>query len=195
MRKALSSLANYIWEQEPREISLQALAASLINVELGVANVDEALEGARHILAETISENADIRKTLRKVMFDEGVIVSSKMDSAAAQRAGQVIDEQQKFKMYYDYREPVRTIPSHRMLAIRRGEAESVLYFLIELDPLRPVGIIKHAIHKRAGDWTAQLDLAAEDSWKRLLNSSITRGNAAGIEAEGRCGSHQSVPR
>ncbi len=164
--KGLEPLANYIWEQEPKELSLQALAASLVNVELGVANVDEALEGARHIIAETISENADIRKGLRKAMFDEGVIVSSKVDTA--------VDEQQKFKMYYDYREPVRTIPSHRMLAIRRGETENVLYFMIELDPLRPVGMIKHAIHKRTGDWTPQLDLAAEDSWKRLLNSSIT---------------------
>ena len=164
--KGLEPLANYIWEQEPKEISLQALARSLVNAELGVANVDEALEGARHIIAETISENADIRKALRKAMFDEGVIVSSKIEKAP--------DEQQKFKMYYDYREPVRTIPSHRMLAIRRGETEGVLYFVIELDPLRPVGLIKHAIHKRKGDWTPQLDLAAEDSWKRLLNSSIT---------------------
>ena len=164
--KGLEPLANYIWEQEPQQISLDALAASLVNAELGVANVDEALEGARYIIAETISENADLRKALRKAMFEEGVIVSSKVDSA--------VDEQQKFKMYYDYREPVRTIPSHRMLAIRRGETENVLYFLIELDPLRPVGMIKHAIHKRQGDWTAQLELAAEDSWKRLLNSSIT---------------------
>ena len=164
--KGLEPLATYIWEQEPKDVSLNALAASLVNAELGVADVDQALEGARHIIAETISENADIRKALRKAMFEEGVIVSSKVADAP--------DEQQKFKMYYDYREPVRTIPSHRMLAIRRGETENVLYFLIELDPLRPVGMIKHAIHKRAGDWTPQLDLAAEDSWKRLLNSSIT---------------------
>ena len=164
--KGLEPLANYIWEQEPKELSLDALAARLVNAELGVANVGEALEGARHIIAETISENADIRKALRKAMFDEGVIVSSKVADSQ--------DEQQKFKMYYEYREPVRTIPSHRMLAIRRGETENILYFVIELDPLRPVGLIKHAIHKRQGDWTPQLDLAAEDSWKRLLNSSIT---------------------
>jgi uncharacterized protein len=164
--KGLEPLANYMWEQEPRDLSLEALAASLVNPELGVSSVDEALEGARHIIAETISENADIRKALRKTMFDEGVIVSNKTQDAT--------DEQQKFKMYYDYREPVRTIPSHRILAIRRGETENVLYFMIELDPLRPVGLIKHAIHKRQGDWTPQLNLAAEDSWKRLLNSSIT---------------------
>ena len=150
---------------------MRPFAASLVNSELGVADVDQALEGARHIIAETISENADIRKALRKAMFEDGVIVSSKIADAAGEPSK---DEQQKFKMYYDYREPVRTIPSHRMLAIRRGEAENVLYFLIELDSLRPVGIIKQSIHKRSGDWTLQLDLATEDAWKRLLNSSIT---------------------
>ena len=83
--------------------------------EKGVASVEEALEGARHILAETISDDAGIRKLLRQAMFEEGVIVSKKMTDAA--------DEQQKFQMYYDYREPVKQIPSHRMLAIRRGES------------------------------------------------------------------------
>jgi uncharacterized protein len=99
-------------------------------------------------------------------MFDEGTITSRK--------AADAVDEQEKFKMYYDYREPVKQIPSHRMLAIRRGEAESILYFVIELDPTRPLDLIKGKIHKQPGDWTPQLSLAAEDAWKRLLNSSIT---------------------
>ena len=98
-----------------------------MNAEKGVNTVDEALEGARHIVAEMISEDADLRKALRQMMFDEGVVVSRKVADA--------VDEQEKFKMYYEYREPVKTIPSHRMLAIRRGESEGVLYFLIELDP------------------------------------------------------------
>ena len=89
--------------------------------------MDEALEGARHIVAETISEDADLRKALRQIMFEEGVVVSRKIEDA--------VDEQEKFKMYYEYSEPAKTIPSHRMLAIRRGESENVLYFLIELDP------------------------------------------------------------
>jgi uncharacterized protein len=98
-------------------------------------------------------------------MFDEGVIVSRKTVDA--------VDDQEKFKMYYDYREPVKTIPSHRMLAIRRGETESVLYFLIEFDPLRPVGLLKREILRSAGDWTPHLERAIEDAWKRLLDSSI----------------------
>jgi uncharacterized protein len=166
--KGLGPLADYLWAQQAGDVPLVELAATFVNAELGVANVEEALEGARHIVAETISDHADIRKLLRKAMFDEGVIVSRKIDPATN------TDEEQKFKMYFDYREPVKAIPSHRMLAIRRGEAEKVLYFLIEMDPLRPLGIIRGQVHKQAGDWTSHLDLAAEDSWKRLLSSSIT---------------------
>jgi len=164
--KGLEPVANYLWTQEPTGTPLETFAASFVDVEKGVANVEEALEGARHIVAETISDDADIRKLLRRAMFDEGVIVSKKMADA--------VDEQQKFKMYYDYREPVKQIPSHRMLAIRRGETENVLYFVIEMEPHRPLDLIKSKIHKQPGDWTAELNLAAEDAWKRLLNSSIT---------------------
>jgi len=164
--KGLQPLADYLCGQEPTRTPLETFAASFVNAEKGVASVEDALEGARHIVAETISDNADIRKLLRRAMFEEGVIVSKKAVDA--------VDEQQKFKMYYDYREPVKQIPSHRMLAIRRGETENVLYFLIELDPQRPLDIIKSKIHKQPGDWTPQLNLAAEDAWKRLLSSSIT---------------------
>src|SRR3984885_8526667 len=164
--KGLQPLADYLWNQEPTGTPLETFAVSFVDAEKGVASLEEALEGARHILAETISDNADIRKLLRRAMFEEGVIVSKKTADA--------VDEQQKFKMYYDYRERVKQIPSHRMLAIRRGETEDVLYFLIELDPERPLALINSKIHKRSGDWTPQLNLAAEEAWKRLLNSSIT---------------------
>ena len=145
--------------------SLGDFAATFVNEEKGVANADEALEGARHIVAETISEDADLRKDLRQLMFDEGVVTSRK--------AADAVDEQEKFKMYYDYREPVKTIPSHRMLAIRRGEAENVLFFLMELDPNRAVEVLRSRILHNQGDWTPQLTLAIEDAWQRLLNSSI----------------------
>ncbi|MGA2580662.1 MAG: Tex family protein [Bryobacteraceae bacterium] len=162
----LAPLADYLCAQQPTGTPLETFAASFVNAEKGVSNVEDALAGARHIVAETISDNADIRKLLRRAMFEEGVIVSKKAPDA--------VDEQQKFKMYYDYREPVRQIPSHRMLAIRRGETENVLSFLIELDPQRPLALIKSKIHKQPGDWAPQLNLAAEDAWKRLLSSSIT---------------------
>jgi len=163
--KGLEPLALYLWQQLPSTQPLESLAAGFAIVELGLASAEEALEGARHIVAEWISEDADLRKTLRRMMFDEGVIVSRKATDA--------IDEQEKFKMYYEYTEKVRTIPSHRMLAIRRGESENVLYFLIEVEPERPVALIRRHVLRQKGDWTRQLELAIDDAWKRLLNGSI----------------------
>jgi uncharacterized protein len=163
--KGLEPLALYLWAQQPAAERLETFAGSFVNAEKGVNSVEEALEGARHIVAEMISEDADLRKAMRQMMFAEGVVVSTKVPDAA--------DEQEKFKMYYEYREPVKAIPSHRMLAIRRGESEGVLYFLIELEPLHAVSMLKGRILRANGDWTPQLELAIEDSWKRLLDSSI----------------------
>jgi uncharacterized protein len=163
--KGLEPLALYLWSQQLTADPLESFAASFVNAELGVTTVEEALEGARHIVAEWISEDADLRKALRQLMFDEGIVISRKVMDAA--------DEQEKFKMYYEYKEPVKTIPSHRMLAIRRGESENILYFLIELEPQRPLAVISRHVLRQPGDWTRQLELAIEDSWQRLLNSSI----------------------
>jgi protein Tex len=163
--RGLEPLAQYLWSQQLTGQSLADFAATFVDVEKEVPTLDDALEGARHIVAETVSEDADLRKALRQLMFDEGIIVSKKSFDA--------VDEQEKFKMYYDYREPVKTIPSHRMLAIRRGETESVLYFLIEIEPLRATSLLRTRILRQTGDWTPHLELAIDDSWKRLLNPSI----------------------
>jgi protein Tex len=117
--KGLEPLAAVLWAQQPAADRWKHSPHSFVNAEKGVASVEEALEGARHIVAEMISEDADLRKALRQLIFDEGVVVSRKVHDA--------VDEQEKFKMYYEYREPVKTIPSHRMLAIRRGEAKMSL--------------------------------------------------------------------
>ena len=156
--KGFEPLALYIWNQRRTNTTLAAFAATF-------PDATEALEGARHIVAEMISEDAAVRKALRHMMLTEGVVVSIKNDTG--------VDEQQKFKMYYDYREPVARIPSHRMLAIRRGETENILYFNIELDPERPLAMLKRKILGQHGDWTPQLELAIQDSYKRLLNLSI----------------------
>lgn len=163
--KGLEPLAAYLWAQQAGAEPLKSLAAGFVNAELGVAAADEALEGARHIVAEWISEDADLRKALRQLVFDEGVVMSRKVTDA--------VDEQEKFKMYYEYKEPVKTIPSHRMLAIRRGEGENVLYFLIEIEAERAIAIMRRHVLRAPGAWTEQLELAIDDAWKRLLNSSI----------------------
>jgi uncharacterized protein len=163
--KGLEPLADYLWAQEPAEQDLLTLANSLVDPTKEVATLDDALEGARHIVAERISEDAEVRRAARHVMFEEGLIVSRKVFDAK--------DEQEKFKMYYEYREPVKTIPSHRMLAVRRGEAENILYWLIETEEDRMLALLRSRVLKNEGDWTPQLHLAIEDCWKRLLNSSI----------------------
>jgi uncharacterized protein len=163
--KGLEPLAQHLWAQQPTGIPLDAFASTFINAELGVPSIEEALEGARHIVAEWISEDAALRKALRQLVADEGVITSRKAMDA--------VDEQEKFKMYYEYKEPAKTIPSHRMLAIRRGESENVLYFLIEVESERAVGLMSRHILRQPGEWTPQLQLAIDDAWKRLLNSSI----------------------
>jgi protein Tex len=163
--RGLEPLADYLWAQLPSAQPLAEFAATFVSPEKEVPTVEDALEGARHIVAEIMSENADLRKALRQLLFEEGIIVSKKALDA--------VDEQEKFKMYYDYREPVKAIPSHRMLAIRRGETESVLYFLIEVDPLRVSSLIRTRVLRQTGDWTSHLELAIDDSWKRLLSPSI----------------------
>jgi len=182
--RGLEPLADYLWAQTPAATSALDLATSLVNPDLEVPTVDDAFEGARHILAERIAEDADVRKAARALMFDEGVIVSRKSYEAEGE---QPKDPEEKFKMYYDFREPVKNIPSHRMLAIRRGEAEGVLYWLIESaeastlastatandKDARTLSLIASRIMKIPGDWTPHLQLAIEDSWKRLLNSSL----------------------
>src|SRR6202789_3653424 len=163
--RGLASLADYLWAQLPAAQPLREFAGTFVSPEREVPTVEDALEGARHIVAENISEDADLRKALRQLLFEEGIIVSKKSLDA--------VDEQEKFKMYYDYREPVKTIPSHRMLAIRRNETESVLYFLIETEPLRATSLLRARILRNNGDWTPHLELAIDDSWKRLLSPSI----------------------
>lgn len=163
--KGLEPLALYLWTQEANAVPLSQFATTFISSDKGVATAEEALEGARHIVAEMVAEDADVRKALRQMMFDEGVIVSGKVDGS--------VDEQEKFRMYYEYREPVAKIPSHRMLAIRRGETESILYFTIDLNAERPLAYLNGKILRQPGDWTPHLELAIQDSWKRLLNLSI----------------------
>ncbi len=144
--RGLEPLADYLWQQTAGAQSLLDLAQSLVDPQKEVATADEALEGARHIVAERISEDAAVRKAARHLLFEEGIIVSRKTMDAH--------DEQEKFKMYYEFQEPVKAIPSHRMLAIRRGEAEKVLYWLIEVEEPRILALLQRSVLRAQGDWT-----------------------------------------
>ncbi len=163
--KGLEPLAQYLWDQQPREIPVADLAATFVNETLGVASAEEALTGARHIIAEWISENAEFRKVLRQMMLENGLVVSKGIEGAE--------DPEGKYKLYLHYSEPAAKIPSHRMLAVRRGAKEGVLSFEIELDPATPITYLKNKVIREFGGWVPHLEQAIEDSYERLLNPSI----------------------
>ncbi len=157
--KGLEPLARYLWDQQGNGMPLGEYAATFL------PDPDEALEGARHIVAEWISETAEFRKALRAMMLADGVVMSRKIEGAA--------DPEGKYQMYADFAEPAARIPSHRMLAIRRGAKEGVLHFEIELPPEKPLVYLKNKVIREPGAWTPHLEQAVEDCWQRLLNPSI----------------------
>ena len=142
IEKGLEPLAKFIYEQIPPENagdkSIEIFAAEFINKEKGVASADDAIEGALYIIAEWISENADFRKVLREIMLRDGMVVSRVIKGREGDKT--------KFEMYYDFQEPVAVIPSHRMLAIRRGSEEDVLTFSIEMDDDKVFSFLKGQI-------------------------------------------------
>ncbi len=162
--RGLEPLANFLMEQQPGASPVE-FAASFVNAEKEVNTVEEALEGARHIVAEAVSENAGFRKKVRAMMAADGVVVSKRIEG--------VEDPEQKYTQYYEFREPVGKIPSHRMLAIRRGAKEGILHFEIEIEPAQPVGYIASQVIQGQSDSAAHLRKAIEDSYERLLNPSI----------------------
>ena len=163
--KGLEPLATLILEQGASG-DLAALAAEFVSEEKGVADVTAALAGARDIVAENISENADVRGLVRQAFFDEGMIVSEVVDPKPT--------EPTKFEQYYDFKEKVSTIPSHRFLAIRRGQEEKVLRVKIVCDaePLLRRVAEMYSLNEKS-PFAEQLKVAIEDSYKRLIAPSV----------------------
>ena len=163
--RGLASLADYLWAQLPAAQLLAEFASPPLSAPKGKYPPSRTPSKAPAISSPKPSVRTLTSEPSANSCCEEGIIVSKKSFDA--------VDEQEKFKMYYDYREPVKTIPSHRMLAIRRGETHAVLYFLIEMDPLRATSLVRTRILRQTGDWTPHLELALDDSWKRLLSPSI----------------------
>ena len=163
--KGLEPLAGYLWNQQPLQLTVADYAATFIDAEKGVNSAAEALEGAGHIVAERINETAEFRAHLRQLLLTEGVVTSRFIEGAQ--------DPEGKFAMYADFSEPASKIPSHRMLAIRRGANEEMLNFSIDLDPEKPLRYLRSKVIQRQGDWTPYLERAVEDAWKRPLNLSV----------------------
>lgn len=164
--KGLEPLADLIWaQQDPR--SLDELAASFVDAAKGVETAQAALQGANDIIAERISELTDVRAKVRGRLLDDGKIVSRR-------RAGDTNEaEAAKFKDYFEFSEPAKTIPSHRMLAIRRGEKQEHLQYDIELDRKIMVDELVGMLAKGRTPSAGAVAAAIVDAYDRLLLPSL----------------------
>lgn len=162
--KGLEPLAKAIFEQNVT-LDPTSEARKFVNAESGVANEDDALQGARDIIAEWVSENAEVRSALRQIFMDEGVIVS--------RVAKDKEEEGSKFRDYFDWQEPVKSMAGHRLLAVVRGENEGFLKVSINPDPEKSVKSIGKFYRKDFCPCWEQVKTAIEDSYKRLLEPSI----------------------
>ncbi|MDH5610437.1 MAG: RNA-binding transcriptional accessory protein, partial [Cyclobacteriaceae bacterium] len=161
--RGLEPLALRLLKQE--RFDIDDFAATFINTEKEVHTREDALQGARDIIAETINEDAEVRKTVRELFLSEAIItcrvVKGKEEEAA------------KYKDYFEWSEPLKKIPSHRLLAIRRGEKE--MFLIVDISPAEGDAIQRIqrkylTANNAAGE---QVDLAIKDSYKRLLKPSI----------------------
>ncbi|MBN2239425.1 MAG: RNA-binding transcriptional accessory protein [Dehalococcoidales bacterium] len=140
-------------------------AAAYINAKKGVASADEALAGARDIIAEMINEDSKARSDMRRLFYREG-IVSSKV-------AKDKETEGTKYSQYFEFDEPVAKIPSHRLLAILRGEKEEFLKVKVRPPQEKALALLSRRFVKGSGDASLQVTTALEDSYQRLLGPSI----------------------
>jgi protein Tex len=161
--KGLEPLAQRLYAQE--KMDPDDVAATFVDAEKGVANAEEALEGARDIIAEWVSENQETRKRVREIFWKEGIIEARVMKGKE--------NEGQKFKDYFEWSEPVSKTPSHRLLAMRRGEKEGIL----SLDIYPPEELALKSMERQhvttENKAAEHVRLAISDSYKRLLRPSL----------------------
>lgn len=164
--KGLEGLANIIWQQNIKKGYLKQEASKYIDEEKGVNSEEDALYGAMDIIAEIISDAAEYRDIIRKIAYEKGII-----QIEATQE-----EKQSVYEMYYDYKESVKTIANHRILAINRGEKEKFLKVNLILPDENILSKLKSIIiTDQDADSYKYLELAIEDSYKRLIFPSIER--------------------
>lgn len=173
--KGLEPLAKIIIEQ--KEVKpIEEVAKEYVNIDnlsdedkknkdKVVATVEDAIQGALDIIAEDISDNAKYRKEIKKICYREGQVVT---------RASKP-EEKSNYEMYYEYQESIKFIPSHRILAINRGEKESFLKVKLEKPEEKILKYIEKDIIKNTTQFTEMLKTTIEDSFKRLIEPSVDR--------------------
>ena len=173
--KGLESLAKIIIEQKETK-PLEEIAKDYVNVDKlseedkknkdkVVENVEDAIQGALDIIAEDISDNAKYRKEIKRICYREGIVNTKASDE----------DEKSAYEMYYDFNEKVNRLPSHRILAINRGEKEKFLKVKIDKPEDKILDLIQRDIIKGKTQFTEYLENTILDSWKRLIEPSIDR--------------------
>ena len=162
--KGLEPLALLLLMQNEKKKTPEQIAEAFIQPDKGVETVEDALQGARDILAEQFSDDADARKKLRELAFRTGVLESKKAK-----------DEDSVYSMYYDFSQEVRNLPGHRILAVNRGEREEFLKVTIRMDEAASVGILERAFVREGSTTTQQVKAACQDAWERLVEPSLER--------------------
>ncbi len=161
--KGLEPLSDKIYEQF--EFDLEAEAQKYIDTEKGVESIEEALAGARDIIAETVNEDQFARATIRNLFVEQGTYKAKVIPGKE--------EEAKKYKDYFDWEEPIEKAPSHRVLAMRRAEKE--MFISLSLSPEEEEALEKLKAHfiKSNNRTTEQMELAVKDAYKRLLKSSM----------------------
>lgn len=162
--KGLEPLATIIYLQTDKRPVLE-IAKEFINEEKGVNNEEEALTGAKDIIAENISDMAEYRKRIKQMCYREGLIKTKATND----------EEKSSYEMYYDFSEKINRIPSHRILAINRGEKEDFLKVKLEKPEDTIINYIENDIIKGNTEFTDILKETINDSFKRLIEPSIDR--------------------
>ena len=162
--KGLEPLADIFLKQEKNK-NPEEEAKAFVNEEKGVANVAEAIQGAKDIIAEMVSDSDEFRKAIRNIVVKHGLIVSNTKNP----------EEKTPYENYYDYSEGVNKIPGHRILAINRGEKEKVLNVKIEMPEENIIASLDKVIIKGESQFKPLLKEAIEDGFKRLIKPAIER--------------------
>ena len=162
--KGLEPLALQLLMQNEKKKTPEQIAETFLQPDRGVEIVEDALQGARDILAEQFSDDADARKKLRELAFRTGVLESKKAK-----------DEDSVYSMYYDFSQEVRNLPGHRILAVNRGEREEFLKVTVRMDEVASVGILERAFVREGSMTTQQVKTACQDAWERLIEPSLER--------------------
>ena len=168
VERGLEPLADIIFVQEMKKCDLAALASEYIDEEKGVASAEDAINGAKDIIAERVSDDAEIRKALREFIMEEGTVSSAFNDKQEDKEKLNV------YEMYKEFSEKIKTLPSHRILALNRGEKDECLKVTVACDNDRAVEKIKAKFMKPSA-FDKEMSEAIEDSYDRLIFPSIER--------------------